>query len=295
MTLYEELVADYLDTLKLKGRSPKTLKNYRESLDRLRVSLSPEAREDATLINHRMLQRWLASHGETLAPSTVQKLYRDTRAFFSWLESEGEIPSNPMKRVTPPRDKPRPVPLVSPETVSKLLAAPARGDFNKKRNEALVRVLFDCGVRASELVSITSGDVRWDTRLLVVRGKTGERHVPFGDATAVALRRYRRVRAGHKAQESERFWLGGNGPLEYAGLVEVLHRMCDSVGVERINLHRFRHSFAHEFLDAGGDLISLQALGGWESYRQIAERYGRTGREARAVAAHRRFSPGDRI
>lgn len=292
MQLFDELTSDYYSLLRSRGRSVYTVRNYRDTLSRLRAYLEaekPEALDDVTLVTHRTLQRWLGDC--ELSQASVAKMYRDARAFFSWLVTEEELPRSPMERVERPREDARPVPVIDAETFTRLLGAGARTKRLKLRNDAVLLTLLDTGVRASELLNMKCDDFQWERNVIRVSGKTGTRDVPFSDTTARALRKYRR----HRESQEHWFWVGQQGPLGRQGLRTLIDRCCASAGVEHVDVKSFRHTFAHLFLLNGGDLLSLQSIGGWSSVKMLQDTYGRSGREARALVVHSRVSPVMRL
>lgn len=298
-TNLSEATRDYLGSVTLRGSSPRTVSNYQATLSKLYTFLSheaPDTVEDLNLVTGRLLERWLSHESQRLAPTSVAKLHREVKSFLRWLVAGGDLDRNPLENVPAPKAPIVKVPLITRDDVKKMIDAPARTEMLRRRNEAMIRTLWDTGLRAGELLSLRLADVQLATRTLVVTGKSGVRTVPVGEKTATALRRYRAVRAGHRvASETDAFWIGGRGAMKYQALHETLERVCRYAGVDPVHAHQFRHTVVHEALNNGATVLEVQALGGWSSVAVLSERYGTAGAESRMLAAHRRFSPGDRL
>lgn len=200
-----------------------------------------------------------------------------------------------MRGLAVPEVPEKPVPVLTDDQLAALIKACQGKRFYDRRDEAVVRFLLDCGVRNSELVGITTAGLDLDNQMVMVTGKGGKsRPVYFGPRTARALDRYARARTGHRWAADAALFLGERGPLTTDGVREIVRVRAEAAGIEGAFPHRFRHTWAHDFLLAGGQERDLKRLAGWTSDTML-ERYGASAADHRARVATRKLSRGDRV
>jgi integrase/recombinase XerD len=240
-------------------------------------------------VDARDVQRWtvrlLGQYSDVYAYQQFQAL----RQLFRWLAAEDGI-ADPMARLRPPKVREQPVPVFTSVELSRLEHVCRGNSFEDRRDAAILAVLLAAGIRLAELAGIRyhphdpyRSDVDLEAREIKVRGKAGrDRIVRVTHEAARRLDRYLRVRARHPLAYLPQLWLGaGNhGPLGRSGIYQVVVRRGRECGV-KVHPHRFRHHFSHTWLDRGGAEGDLMQLNGWSS-PQMLERYGRSGRGARA-------------
>ena len=158
--------------------------------------------------------------------------------FFAWMEDEGEISDNPMRRMKPPAVPDKPVGVLTEEHLKRLLAVCAGRDFKARRDTALIMLLLDSGGRLAEIAEMHVVDVDFELDVAMVLGKgRRERALPFGQKTGVAIDRYLRVRTRHPHAGLDWLWLGERGRLDSSGIAvhELIgrdtHDRCGPVGV----------------------------------------------------------------
>jgi len=290
------LLPDWRTHLRARNVAPTTIASYLTVGDNLlgylRQAGMPTA---ASAVTRDHLEAFLADLVDRLAAATVAKHYRSLQQLFRWLVEDGEITTHPMAKMRPPKVPEQPVEILTDDELSRLLACCRGQSFENRRDTALLRLLLDTGMRASELIGLAVTDLDSEQSVAHVLGKGRRgRAVPYGLKTADALRRYLRVRSVHHSAALPDLWLGKKGRLTTSGLAQLLERRGLDAGVAGVHPHRFRHTFAHTWLAAGGQEHDLMRLAGWQS-QQMVGRYAASAGSERARAAFHRAGLGDRL
>jgi site-specific recombinase XerD len=230
-----------------------------------------------------------------LRPASLSLAYRSIRPFWKWLLEEDEIERSPMERMKAPIVPVEAPPIIREDQMLALLKTCEGTGFDERRDMALLRLLYDTGMRRGECAGLKIEDVDWERDVVAVFGKARRvRACPFGKQTAKALDRYLRLRARHPQGDEPWLWLGRRGRLMDSGILQVVRRRSSEAGLGKLHPHLFRHTFAHEMLSAGMQEGDLLMLGGWRD-RAMLSRYGASAAEERAREAYKRLSPGDRL
>lgn len=228
--------------------------------------------------------------------NTVRLRLAALRAFARWLVAEGEIAADPLDGLKPPKIPTKVVESLTDDQLRALIKACQGTKFRDRRDDAIVRLMSETGLRSSEVVALGVDDVDLKRGLVVVRkGKGGKGRVaPFGPQTAAALDRYMRARRSHALAGTSALWLGvgGNKKLGYYGLNDTMRDRAQRAGIQGFHLHLMRHTAATRWLRAGGSEGGLMAVAGWSNHSML-DRYVRASASERAASEARGLGLGD--
>ena len=267
---FEHLVLDFLAYLEFeRGLSRNTLEAYRSDLLQFGRFLAGRG-GDAVTASAADLSDFLAylaaGDGRPAAsPATIHRKAACLRSFYRHLRREGVRDSDPTAAISSPRRGRRLPKVLNRAEVARLLEQPKGTEPTDLRDRALLELMYACGLRASEAISLELGDVDLEAGVLRARGKgSKERVVPIGRAAVEATRIYvergrRRLLRGKL--ESHLFVNFRGERLTRQGLYKIVRRHATGAGLaDRMSPHTLRHTFATHLLAGGCDLRSVQEM-----------------------------------
>jgi site-specific recombinase XerD len=236
---------------------------------------------------------YLLASGASAATARSRQLA--VRRFSAWLADEGEIDADALATLKPPKLDRKVIPELDQDDLKRLVEACGK-DFRGLRDEAIIRLMVETGMRAGEVVAMTTKDINIKTGEAVVRqGKGGKgRTVSFGPKTGLAIDRYiRRGRSTHRMAHLPELWLGDRQRgFSYQALYSALKGRADAAGIEKFNPHMLRHTAAGRWLDAGGSEGGLMNMFGWHR-RDMIDRYTGATSQRRAIQEQKKLNLGD--
>jgi integrase/recombinase XerD len=289
----DALTESWITHMQAERKSPHTIRTYTAGVAAFRRWCVTSGVEPA--LDRATVEKFTAALLDAGAEAaTALSRQRGVRRFSAWLADEGEIPRDELAGMKPPKlDEKVPEELTEAQ-VKAMLATCGSKEFHDIRDEAIIRLMTESMVRASELLGMLTDEV--DIRggsALVRRGKGGKgRLVPFGPQTARALDRYTRARRRHPLASSPQFWLAARGRvLDYQGLYSALTRRAQRAGFT-MHPHMLRATGAIRWRAAGGSVPGLLTVAGWSSL-EMAQRYVKAAENRLAVAEAHRLDLGD--
>ncbi|MGD8753263.1 MAG: tyrosine-type recombinase/integrase, partial [Anaerolineales bacterium] len=226
-------------------------------------------------------------------------------ALWTWAHKQDLVSKHIVQQVDRPKPQRRAIEPYTEKDIRSMLQALGRSRLYTRprkrssqhstqyadRHRAIILLLLDTGIRSSEICQLRIHQVDLRNRTIKVLGKGNkERQIPISSRTSQSLWKYLATRkdddmGGHLFITST-----GRG-LDSGQLIRILRRIGARAGVDHVTTHRFRHTFAINFLRNGGDVYSLQMLLGHTSLEMV-RRYLAIA-QADVQRAHQQASPVD--
>ncbi len=264
-------VGDFLAWLNAeRGRSPRTIENYRHALIRFAVWTAGKAWGNIQPNQFRDYLFALTKQGSA-ARSTVRLHFAALRSFYRYRRERLGAPSNPVEDVQLPKPERRlPVVLTETQASAVIDAVDVRPRFQqetawaRQRDKAIIELFYSSGLRLAELVGIDFPDFDWQHSLVRVLGKgSKERVCPVGKLAMDAIATYCEAAGvcnGPVFLNKSRERLGRRSAWEIVKKHALLAGLPPT-----ISPHKLRHSFATHMLDHGADLRTVQEMLGHAS------------------------------
>ena len=287
--LLQPAIDEFLRDCEGRGHSRNTLRAYGLALRDFKRYAEAQGVTALSQVKPGLLRAYGLHCIEILSPGGAHARLRPVKTFLKWSHAEELVQSDLTKRMTLPKLPREEQPAVRPDDFKRLLQAIKLSSRNPQRDTALLTVMFDTGIRASELTGLELDDLKPDGTLIVKRGKGGKsRVVPLERSTARVIRTYiqheRPSNTGFK-----RIFLAHDEPMTRRTLDKLLARLCKYAALPRLSAHSFRRGFAAQFIRNGGDVFTLQRIFGHTSL-EMSNRYAMLDRDD-LKSIHRRASP----
>lgn len=286
----DSFVNDFLNSLAHERRySAHTVSNYRRDLAKLVAAFSAKAVQEIRAVDIRQqVGQWRMGG---LSPKSISRRLSAWRSFFDWLSQRITLSANPAKSVRAPKPAKRLPKALSTDWAVQFVTGDSgqaeaqtgeQDAFLRARDTAMLELMYSCGLRLSELVSLNNrppassmgqgfGWVDTQAQEVLVVGKGNKtRRVPIGGPALAALAHWRSCRAKHPngAMSEALFINSQGGRLSGRSVERRFAAHARKIGMPtHVHPHMLRHSFATHLLQSSVDLRAVQELLG---HAQIA-------------------------
>lgn len=260
---------EYLGVLKLeKNLSENTILSYKIDLSAFILFLNDEFKiNDPEEITHSHLVSFFTLlNNMGLTGSSAARYFSSLRGFFHFLIQNSYITKNPIDKIDSPKLKKNlPEVLTIPEMES-VLSKPDSNQTLGLRDKALLEVMYACGLRVSELISLKASDLFLKEEIIRVIGKgSKERLVPIGSSAIHWVNEYlvksRPVLAKKMKSENYIFLNIRGTKLSRMGIWKITDKYFKRAEIKKCaHPHTFRHSFATHLVEGGADLRAVQEM-----------------------------------
>ena len=276
---FSEALEDFGNYLRLeRGLSENTVSSYVSDvalffdyLSSVEDGSAPERPEEC---DRYCVSSYLAGRLDTLSSRSQARVLTSIRTFFSFMMEEGRCDENPCELIDTPKPQ-RKLPVVlSVEEVGRMISSVDLTDPLGHRNKAILEVMYGCGLRVSEAVSIRVTDIFAGEQFIRVIGKGDkQRLVPIGECALSAIRYYmpdrQRILDSCKTamKDTDVLFLNRRGkPMTRVMVFNIVREAASRAGIAKdISPHTLRHSFATHLIENGADLRAVQQMLGHES------------------------------
>lgn len=273
----KELLNSYLSEITgIRRFSDNTLKSYKRDLEHFIQYCNENNINEVKNVSERVVRNYIielnlpSTHISTkgLSKTSISRKLASLRGFFDYAVRDELIKINPVKSVKNPKIKrniPEVLSIDSFEKIVKLISEKP-GMKNKKLSLAIFEILYGCALRVSEVCAINIGDLDFENKTLLVKGKgSKERVVPIGNKSCEIIKDY--VENLETSDPSQPLFITKKGKRIYPRMVQRL--VEEFIGraseISKKSPHVLRHSAATHMLDRGADLLSVKEILGHEN------------------------------
>ena len=243
----------FISAKEIEGCSTRTLKYYREIIEKLINTIDKPIKE----IQTEEIRKYLADYKENTRCNavTIDNLRRVLSSFFAWLEDEDYIIKSPVRRIHKVK-----TPTIIKETLTDENLEKLRDTSNCIRDLVLIELLYSTGIRVGELIKLNISDINFEDRSCKVFGKGNkQREVYFDARTKIHLRQYISTRK----DENEALFVSKNKPhrrLSIAGIELIVRKLGLETEINKVHPHKFRRTLATMAIDKGMPIEQVQKL-----------------------------------
>jgi integrase/recombinase XerD len=278
--MWDKLIKNFKNYLKIeRNLSQNTITSYLFDLQKLNIFLQENNfSSNPSHIKESTLKKFVYKISKEIKPSSQARIISGIKRFFDFLILENILNENPLENIETPKIGSKLPTTLTVKEIDKLIDSIDIKSKNKIRNKAIIEILYSCGLRVSELITLKVSDLYFNESIIKVTGKGNkERFVPISKGAINYIEKYlneiRIFQKIKKGSEDTLFLNERGSGLSRVMIYIILNDLKIKAEInKKIGPHTLRHSFATHLLENGADLITIQNMLGHENI-VTTERY----------------------
>jgi integrase/recombinase XerC len=257
---------DFLSYLRFEKRySPHTVASYNNDLKQFDI-FCMQAGSDGFVLDSSIIRMWVVSLlDQGISPRSVNRKLSTLKSFARYLMRQGIISVNPLNKVLKPKMSKRIPAFIDEEKLNQFLDNYEFGeDYEGLRNQLIIELLYQTGMRRSELIGLKTSSINFaDSHLRVLGKRNKERIIPINNELGKRLKEFTELRNQvFPMQNNDYLLLTSKAQPVYPKLVyRIITEFLKLVTtLDKKSPHVLRHSFATHLLNRGADLNAIKEL-----------------------------------
>ncbi len=292
MASFKEHIDDYLSYLKVeRGLSDNTISSYRTDLE-----------EFASIVKNKSVVKIFPAdavgyisklNNVARKPTTIARKISSLKRFFVYLADTGIVSENPFASLSAPKISRYHPDYLSPAEIELIIEKIDLTQKNGIRDRMIIEILYGCGLRISELLSLKLSEIEFEAGFLRITGKGNkQRLVPLGGYAKKGIEEFLNKHESKKPPTGTNLLIYNNigKKLSRVGLWKIIKKRVINAGIaKQVSPHTFRHSFATHLIEGGADLRIVQEMLGHADI-STTQIYTKIDRDY-IIAEHRKYHP----
>lgn len=243
--------------------SPHTVKAYQRDIKRFVGFCDSQSVVSWDDVDEQHIRQFVSqAHRQGLGGKSIQRLLSALRRLFHYLQTNHRMRNNPAAHVRAPKSEHKLPDVMHHQQIDQLLLTNSEEPL-VVRDHTILELLYGCGLRLAELISLNLADINWSSSYLIVVGKgRKERYCPFGRQATKMLEKWIKCRELLVSSGESAVFINNRGVrISATGIRARIRKLSLEKGIaQRVYPHLMRHSFASHMLEASQDLRAVQEL-----------------------------------
>ncbi len=248
--------------------SKSTIEAYKSDIEAFAEFAMREYNVPPAEVTRAIVEAYLADlYARGQASSSQSRHLSGVKGLYNYMVLTRKIVASPCEFITAPKQQRHLPSVLSIEQIDGLIDSIDSSTPKGVRDRAIIELLYSCGLRVSEAITLRMSDIYFTEGVLRVTGKgSKERLVPLSEVVQRRIEEYLKLRDSKGSNEEVLFLNNRGRALTRVMLFTMIRRYAEGCGItQKISPHTFRHSFATHLLEGGASIREVQQMLGHEN------------------------------